>query len=384
MTISFFSNFLNSHQLPFCSAIIKRIGEVNFRFVATQKIAPDRVAMGFVDMNEIHPFVVKEYEGEKGKEEARRLALESDVMIIGSAPFEYANLRLKNNKLTFIYAERLFKKGKLSLLYPPKAIKVYNLYTKNRKKNCFLLCASAYSKGDAGFCGFPSERCFKWGYFPELETYKDFEQSVLNKKVTKRGKEVSILWTGRLIDWKHPEMAILVAKQLVKSGHNFKLIIIGDGPMRSVIQNEILKNNLTDHVSYLGAIPPQQVRCIMEQSDIFLFTSDKNEGWGAVLNESMNCGCAVVANKSIGSVPFLIKDKVNGLICRNESVSEVVEKVIFLIEHVEKRLELSVAAHYTICNEWNADVATDNFFLLINAINKGIESPIVNGPCSKA
>lgn len=39
MTITFFSNFLNSHQLPLCEAIIERIGVENFKFVATTKIA---------------------------------------------------------------------------------------------------------------------------------------------------------------------------------------------------------------------------------------------------------------------------------------------------------------------------------------------------------
>ena len=49
----------------------------------------------------------------------------------------------------------------------------------------------------------------------------------------------------------------------------------------------------------------------MEKSEIFLFTSDKGEGWGAVLNESMNSACAVVASHAIGSVPFLLKDGEN-------------------------------------------------------------------------
>ena len=34
----------------------------------------------------------------------------------------------------------------------------------------------------------------------------------------------------------------------------------------------------------------------MEQADIYLFTSDRNEGWGAVANEAMNSACAMVAD----------------------------------------------------------------------------------------
>ena len=52
----------------------------------------------------------------------------------------------------------------------------------------------------------------------------------------------------------------------------------------------------------------------MEKTGIFLFTSDRQEGWGAVLNEAMNSGCAVVASHLIGAVPFLKKKKKNGLV----------------------------------------------------------------------
>ena len=49
MTITFFSNFMNIHQLPFCEEIINRVGEENFHFVANSKMDPDRVQMGFED-----------------------------------------------------------------------------------------------------------------------------------------------------------------------------------------------------------------------------------------------------------------------------------------------------------------------------------------------
>ncbi len=51
----------------------------------------------------------------------------------------------------------------------------------------------------------------------------------------------------------------------------------------------------------LGAMSPDKVRAYMERADVFLFTSDFNEGWGAVLNESMNSGCAVVASHAMVS-----------------------------------------------------------------------------------
>ena len=82
----------------------------------------------------------------------------------------------------------------------------------------------------------------------------------------------------------------------------------------------------------LGAMPPEEVRRHMEKADIYLFTSDFNEGWGAVLNESMNSGCAVVASHAIGSVPFLIKNGENGLIYENGNQLDLEKQVLRLLE----------------------------------------------------
>lgn len=48
---------------------------------------------------------------------------------------------------------------------------------------------------------------------------------------------------------------------------------------------------------------------MMRESHIFIFTSDRGEGWGVVLSEAMANGCTVVASNKIGAAPFLVKHK---------------------------------------------------------------------------
>lgn len=133
----------------------------------------------------------------------------------------------------------------------------------------------------------------------------------------------SILWAGRLIGWKHPDASILVAEQLKAEGYEFDLNIIGNGDLDGFLKELICEKKLADCVHMLGAMKPQQVREHMERADFYLFTSDFNEGWGAVLNESMSSGCAVVASHATGSVPFMIQDGKNGLIYRNGDQSSL-------------------------------------------------------------
>ena len=71
----------------------------------------------------------------------------------------------------------------------------------------------------------------------------------------------------------------------------------------------------------------------MRNHDIFIFTSDRQEGWGAVLNEAMDSGSTVVASDAIGSSPFLIKDGQNGFLFKSENHKSLYQKVAYLIDN---------------------------------------------------
>ena len=131
---------------------------------------------------------------------------------------------------------------------------------------------------------------------------------------------------------------------------------------------------------------PEEVRKHMEESEIFLFTSDRNEGWGAVLNEAMNSGCAVVASHAIGSVPYLIENKSNGLIYKDGDKDDLYIKVKYLLDFSQKRMKIGHAAYLTILNDWNAVKAAERVLTLSKTILNGEKSPDIftSGICSKA
>ena len=109
----------------------------------------------------------------------------------------------------------------------------------------------------------------------------------------------------------------------------------------------------------------------MEAADIFLFTSDFNEGWGAVLNEAMNSACAVVASHAIGSVPFLLHEGENGLIYKNGDENGLLDRVVQLIEQPEMRKRLGRKAYQTLTEQWNAEIAAERFLQLSEALLQG-------------
>ena len=147
------------------------------------------------------------------------------------------------------------------------------------------------------------------------------------------------------------------------------------------IKNEIKKMNLEDVVEVVGQVPSEHVKDYMEKANVFIGTSGSYEGWGAVINESMNAACSVVANKKMGSVPFLIKENETGLMY--EKYSELEEKVKLLIENKELRQKLSKNAYEFITTKWTGEIAAENLIQLFNSVIQNTPSNIIEGPASK-
>lgn len=378
MKIVFFTNFMTHHQLPFCLEMYKKYGE-NFKFVSTEKINEERINLGYKDMDNDYPFVLKAYENKDKYQEALKLALESDVAIFGSTTSDiYAKERLKQDKLTFRYYARIFYDGIFSIFDFNNLKKVYDRHFKYRKnKNLYLLCASSYGPNDFNKLGMYIDKCYKWGYFPETKNYN--EEELLSKK---ENDIINIIWVGRFIDWKHPEYPIKLAKKLKKNGYKFKIEMLGNGVLFDKIEKQIKKYKLENEIILVGSVDSNKVRDYMEKANIFLCTSDKTERWGVVLNEAMNSGCVTIANKDIGAVPFLINENKNGFIYSN--FKELYNKTIKVIENQDLREKICINSYNNIAKIWTANNAVNNFEMLIKSIINKEENPIKNGPASNA
>ena len=150
----------------------------------------------------------------------------------------------------------------------------------------------------------------------------------------------------------------------------------------SIFLDKIKEKNLEDVLTVVGQVPSDKVKDYMEKANIFIGTSDSNEGWGAVINESMNAGCSIVANQKMGSVPFLIGDENRGVMYNtyNELRSNVEE----LINNKALRKKYGKNAYNYITTEWTSNIAAENILKLFESIIKNKSYKIEKGPASKA
>ncbi len=379
MKLVFLTNFLNHHQKMLSDALYKKTNG-DFWFIETKPLVKWRVDMGWE--NEYSEYVKTCYEHKIPEHEDTKESISlingADVIITGSAPESLIKERIKSGKLIFRYAERPLKVKKPLM----KAIRfLISTHIHNpRWKKIYMLCASAYTAGDYRKLGAFSKRTYKWGYFPETKYYESVDALIKDKNKSE------ILWCGRFINWKHAEDSIRVAARLKEAGYSFRLNIVGNGELENELADMIKENALENNVFLLGAMSAAQVREQMERAGIYLFTSDRQEGWGAVLNESMNSACAVVASYEIGAVPFLMKDNENGMVYEACNIDMLFEKVKYLLDNPDEQERMGTAAYHTIIDEWNGEVAAERFINLAQHILDGDKYPDLykSGPCSRA
>lgn len=375
MKIVFLSNYFNHHQKPLSDALYRLCDE--YHFIATGSMSEERKAFGYEQLTA--PYVL-DYSSMQSREKQgiEELIVRADAVIAGSCPESLLRKRKHAKKLIFRYSERPVK-AREYLKFLPRLVK-WN-FRSPRRLPIFLLSASAYAPYEYSKFFLFKNRAFKWGYFTEIKRYS---QGLFALQQTKACG--SILWVARLIELKHPEFPIYAAEKLKREGYSFTLEIVGDGPLRDSLQTLIEEKNLQDCVFLRGAMKPASVREIMEQSRIFLFTSDKREGWGAVLNEAMNSGCAVIASHEIGAVPYLLCDGKNGLVYRDGDIGDMYQRLEMLLKDDEICRKLGENAYSTMVNEWSPELAASRLICVAQSLIDGKEPLDLyqSGPCSKA
>ena len=382
MTIAFVTNMLNLHQSYLADELYK-LSNGNFTFIEVMKPLQE----DFTKLPANFDIYKKKYylpawRSEDNNRKAMMLCKTVDVLLSGSGTcvLPYETERLKLGKLTFEPAERQMKQGILNA-FSRTSLSYIKMYYTAGHKNLYKLCASAFTANDMYFLHpFFKGKCYKWAYFTIVPEHDICEI------ITKREKNeiIKIFSIARFINWKRMDLPIKMAKQLKNKGYKFELNIVGEGELKLKLENLIKDLSVEDCVNLLGRRSNEEVYSLMKQHDIFVFTSNKREGWGAVLNEAMSNGCACVVSDLIGAAQYLIEDGNNGFLFKTGSVESLVSKVELIINDDRLRETIQYNAYNTMQKTWNPHVAASNFIRLAESIIMKNPITIESGPCSLA
>lgn len=366
----FVTGFKSPHVTPLLQEISKHLEE-KVIIIECIEITGERKKMGYHQNTSFDQFEIISLLNERDR--CMDLINNADVVDYGWHLVDLLKERVRRNKLTFLENERLLKKGLIKFLDPRLWDQIFfNISV--RKKNVYFLSTGDYAANDYRILGFKKDKILRFGYFPKTYYY----ENVFKDKVD--AGPLKCLWVGRFIGWKKAIDSLKALREIPK--HKIKMKIIGDGMMREKIENYIVKYDL-GNVELTGMLQLNEVRDHMLQADVLISTSTREEGWGAVINEAMNSGCAIVSSDGSGAVPNLIKDGYNGLVYRSGCIEQLTEKLTMLSNDKHLARILGSNAYNTITKLWNEQVAARRLMDWIVEQKWDGEKIFKEGPCSK-
>lgn len=377
--LAFYSNQLNHHQVYLADEFYRILGD-RYVFVAVSpQNIEDQKGGGIYG----RPYLCITGENEEQRQKAVRIAQEAEICVFGACSQQYAIMRAKHNPkgLSFEVAERWLKRGWLNILSPNLIKWWMNYQLHYRKANFYKLCSSAFVKeDDEKLCAYKG-RHYKWGYFPEAKPYAGAPEEDMR---TKMPQSLRILWCARFLELKHPEVMVLLAEKLMRTGVDFHIDMIGDGDTLEKIKQLAHSKGVANYITFVGALPNSEVIREMYLHDVFVMSSDKHEGWGVVVNEAMLNECCVIASDQVGCTPYLIRDGENGMLFSLKDENSLYNKVMYALSSPDRIREMAAEGKKTIIELWNPGIAAVALLKLAECLQQDRNDAISQGPCSKA
>jgi len=162
-----------------------------------------------------------------------------------------------------------------------------------------------------------------------------------------------LLFTGRLAAVKGLPILLEAVARLAPEHPDIELLLAGDGPDRPALEQRAADLGITDRVRFLGYQSSDQVRALLQETDVFALPSFA-EGVPVVLMEAMASGVPVVTTR-IAGIPELVEDDVSGFVVPPGDVAALVAAIDALLRDPSLRSRLGAAGRATVEREFDID-----------------------------
>lgn len=192
-----------------------------------------------------------------------------------------------------------------------------------------------------------------------IEEYKSISKVRNNKKSTK-----SVLFIGRLVFYKNVQTIIRAFKIVLNSLPEYKLIIIGDGPYKSNLENMSL--NYTHKIIFKGRISDKLKYKYLSESSLLLMPSTV-EGFGIVVLEAYAYKKPVISS-NIMPLPEIVINGITGYNVNPYDHKEWADKIIDLINNQEKNKRMGLNGYKMVLKNYSIKRTVDKLDSLYKSL----------------
>lgn len=228
------------------------------------------------------------------------------------------------------------------------------------KRAAFVVTVSSFSRG----------QLYRWcehGQWSKIHViHCGVDKEFLAQPLTTVPAEPRLVCVGRLGKSKGHLLLLNAVSQLAAEGLEFKLVLIGDGPLRSEIETSILRMGIQDCVEVIGWVSNSEVRQHILASRAMVLPSFA-EGLPVVLMEALALGRPVVSTYVAG-IPELVEPGVCGWLLPSGSVEALTAVLRTVLQlPVEKLEQMGRAGVERVAQRHDAAIEAGKLALLFRS-----------------
>ena len=179
-----------------------------------------------------------------------------------------------------------------------------------------------------------------------------------------------IVSVGRLVHRKGQDVLIEAMPAISSKVPEAHILMIGEGPYRSYLENRVKALGLQERITFIGRIQYADLPRYICVGDLFVMPSRSRlaglevEGLGIVYLEASACGLPVIAGDS-GGAPDAVVEGETGLVVDGTSKADVAAAVIELLQDADRSKAMGIRGREWIIQEWRWDIWASRFAQLL-------------------
>jgi glycosyltransferase involved in cell wall biosynthesis len=196
------------------------------------------------------------------------------------------------------------------------------------------------------------------------------DNSIFKPDITKKSPHPTIVFVAAFLTkatkFKGLHTVIKSFSTLITEFPTLKLIVVGDGDMRSNYESEIRRLGIQSSVSFLGSLNQEELIEVYQKAHIFALPS-KLESFGSSILEAMSCGMPVVSTR-VGGIPSLVDDGQTGYLIKPDHPSILTEKIRYLLVNPQISKNFGLAARKKAVSSYSWKISAAKYDQIIDSI----------------
>jgi glycosyltransferase involved in cell wall biosynthesis len=200
--------------------------------------------------------------------------------------------------------------------------------------------------------GADPDRIFFFPYEPDYDLIRDLRPESIEETRSRFALSPArrrIVFSGRLIRVKRPELVIDAFAAIADSRPEWDLLVIGSGPLAAALQARV-PQRLRERVQFAGFVTdPLVIAALYRLSDVLALPSD-HEPWALVINEAAAASLAIVSSDVVGAAAELVRDGVNGRVFPKGDRTALIERLLEVT--AASRIDSMKASSPAVLEDW--------------------------------